>query len=272
MAEEKGQIEGLHPVLEALRAGRPIHKIFLARENTARLGTALAAARAAKVPVVKVARATLDRMATTRNHQGIIALAAPKAYTPLLAILAAASAGPTPPFLLALDGVEDPQNLGALIRTAEAMGVNGVILPERRAAGLTAAVDRASAGALAHMPVARVTNLARTLRELKEYDYLIVGADPAAEAWEIPPIHRAMVLVLGGEGTGLRRLVKEACDVLVAIPMYGQINSLNVSAAGAILLYALAKGRKAPTTPSVTGELPATRKPAWLDDGRIPSV
>ncbi|MGQ9778372.1 MAG: 23S rRNA (guanosine(2251)-2'-O)-methyltransferase RlmB [Bacillota bacterium] len=248
MAGEKGQIEGYHPVLEALRAGRPINKIFVARETTARLGAALAAARAAGVPVVKVARETLDRMATTRNHQGIIALAAPKAYTPLEEILAAASAGPYPPFLLGLDGVVDPQNLGALIRTAEAMGVDGVIIPERRAAGLTAAVDRASAGALAYMPVARVTNLARTLRELKERDYLVVGADPAAGAWELPEVDRALVLVLGGEGMGLRRLVKAECDLLVSIPMYGRINSLNVSAAGAILLHVLAARRRPPAS------------------------
>ncbi|MCL6613934.1 MAG: 23S rRNA (guanosine(2251)-2'-O)-methyltransferase RlmB [Firmicutes bacterium] len=243
--EQIEQIEGYHPVLEALRAGRPLNKIFVARETTARLAAALSAARAAGVTVVRTEREALDRMAKTKNHQGIIALAAAKGYTPLEEILAAAAGGPRPPFLLVLDGVVDPQNLGALIRTAEAMGVDGVVIPNRRAAGLTAAVARASAGALAHMPVARVTNLARTLRELKDRGFWIIGADPAGGRRDLPSLaERPRALVLGGEGTGLHRLVKEECDFLVSIPMYGRVNSLNVGAAGAILLHALAAQRE----------------------------
>lgn len=239
MLEEKSQIEGYHPVLEALRAGRPLYKIFLAREEAGRVTAVLAAAKAAGVPVVKVEKAVLDRMATTRNHQGLVALAAAKAYTPLEDLVAADASPLRPRLLLALDGVEDPQNLGALIRTAEAMGVGGIIIPARRAVGLTPAVERASAGALAYMPVARVTNLVRALEMLKEHGYLVIGADPEAGKFVLPPPDRPLVLVLGGEDRGLRRLVKETCDRLVSIPMYGRINSLNVAAAGAILLYLL---------------------------------
>lgn len=234
------QIEGRNPVLEALRAGRPLNKILVARDASGPLGPALAAARAAGIPVIRTDPALLDRMAKTRNHQGIIALAAPKQYASLAELLEAASASGRPPFLLLLDGVMDPQNLGALIRTAEAMGVNGVILPERRAAGLTAAVERASAGALEYMPVARVTNLTRTMSALKEHGYWLIGAEAGTGHYGLPELERPAGLVLGGEDQGLHRLVREECDFLVSLPMYGRVNSLNVGAAGAILMHALA--------------------------------
>lgn len=236
------QVEGRNPVQEALRAGRPLHKIMVSRALTGPLAPLFAAARAAGVPVVKVDAAVLDRMARTRNHQGIIALAAPKNYTDLETILTGAASSGRRPFLLLLDGVADPGNLGALIRTAEAMGVDGVILPERRAAGLTAAVDRASAGALAHMPVARVTNLTRTMVELKARGYWLIGAEAGTGEHRLPDLDRPVGLVLGGEDRGLRRLVREECDYLVSIPVYGRVNSLNVAAAGAILMHALAEG------------------------------
>ncbi len=236
---ELEQIEGRNPVLEAVRAGRPLNKILVAKGSSGPLTAALAAARAAGIPVVRTEPAVLDRMAKTGHHQGIIALASPKEYTPLEEILASASASALRPLLLLLDGIMDPQNLGALIRTAEAMGVQGVILPERRAAPLSGAVERASAGALAHMPVARVTNLVRAMSLLKARGYWLIGAEAGTGSLSLPKIDRPTGLVLGGEGHGLHRLVKEECDFLVSLRMYGQINSLNVNAAGAILLHAL---------------------------------
>jgi 23S rRNA (guanosine2251-2'-O)-methyltransferase len=239
--QNRDQIEGRNPVLEAFRAGRPLHKIYMARGAVLRGSGAIRdAARAAGVPVVETDSAALDRMARTSNHQGVIALAAPKDYAPLEEILARAESSGRLPFLLLLDGIMDPQNLGALLRSAEAMGVDGVILPMHRAAGLTSAVGRASAGALEFMPVARVANLTRTMAELKEQGYWFIGAEPDAGTHNIPAIDRPLGLVLGGEGKGLHRLVREECDFLVSLPMYGRINSLNVSAAGAILMHEMA--------------------------------
>ncbi|MGE5529206.1 MAG: 23S rRNA (guanosine(2251)-2'-O)-methyltransferase RlmB [Patescibacteria group bacterium] len=252
-SERTDQIEGCNPVLEAIRAGRPLHRVLVARgAGGGRLGPALAAARAAGVPVVQTDPAALDRMARTRNHQGIIAIAAPKACVSLADLLAAPRPGPR--FLLLLDGVMDPQNLGALCRTAEAMGVNGLVLPERRAAGLTTAVERASSGALEHLPVARVTNLVRAMTELKAGGYWLIGAEAGTGRYELPELNGPVGLVLGGEGEGLRRLVREACDFLVSIPMFGRVNSLNVSAAGAILMHAVAAGLRRPRV-----EAPAAR-------------
>ncbi len=238
------QIEGRHPVLEALKAGRPLNKIMVLRDTPGPLGEALNMARAAGIPIVQVHAAALDRMARSRNHQGIIALASPRGYADLDDLLAKAAAGPRQPFLLLLDGVMDPQNLGALIRTAEAMGVDGVIVPERRSAGLTPTVERASAGAIEHLPVARITNLTQTIKTLQERGYWLVGAEAGTGGRELPAFDRPLGLVMGGEGTGLHRLVKEACDFLVSLPMYGRVNSLNVSAAGAILMHALAEKRQ----------------------------
>ena len=238
---EMDQIEGRNPVLEALRAGHPINKLLVAKEFDGPLAPAIAAARAAGIPVVRTNPAALDRMSRTRSHQGIIALVSAREYLSLEDLLVKAAVAPPPPLLLLLDGVMDPQNLGALIRTAEAMGFCGVILPERRAAGLTATVARASAGALEHIPVARVTNLTRTMQELKEQGYWLIGAEAGTGQMALPAIDRPLGLVLGGEDSGLHRLVKEECDFLISVPLYGQVNSLNVSAAGAILMHAVAE-------------------------------
>ncbi|MGE5549134.1 MAG: 23S rRNA (guanosine(2251)-2'-O)-methyltransferase RlmB [Bacteroidota bacterium] len=246
--QEVDQIEGRNPVLEALRAGRPLNKILVGHGMTGTLGQIIAMARSARIPVVATDAAALDRMAKTRNHQGVIALTAPKDYATLESILEGARGSGRHPFILLLDGVMDPQNLGALIRTAEAMGFDGVVLPERRAAGLTATVSRASAGALEYIPVARVTNLTRAMAKMKEAGYWLIGAETGTGAHELPALDRPVGLVLGGEGQGLHRLVREACDFLVSIPQYGRVNSLNVSAAGAILMHALAaKNRPQPT-------------------------
>ena len=239
--EETDQIEGCNPVVEALRAGPPMQKILIARELGGALGAAIGAARAAGVPIVRTEQHVLDRMAKTRDHQGIIAIASAKAYADLDEMIRSAATKDRVPFLLLLDGVMDPQNLGGLVRTAEAMGVDGIILPERRAAGLTATVEHCSAGALEHLPVARVTNMTRTMTGLKEQGYWLIGAEAGTGGDNLPKLDPPVGSVLGGEGSGLHRLVKEECDFLVSLPMYGRINSLNVSAAGAILMAEIAR-------------------------------
>jgi 23S rRNA (guanosine2251-2'-O)-methyltransferase len=233
------QIEGRNPVLEALRAGHELVKIFIQKgDSGGPLQDIQAQAAKKHIPVQVVEVQALNRMAATRNHQGVIAIAAAWEYASLESILARAAERNEPPFLLLLDGVEDPQNLGSIIRTADAAGIHGVIIPERRAAGLTTAVDRASAGALEYVPVARVTNLTKTMEELKKQGIWFYGAEADAPV----PLEKAdlkgpLGLVLGSEGSGISRLVAEHCDQLVRLPMYGKINSLNVSVAAGIFMY-----------------------------------
>ena len=231
-------IYGRNPVLEALRSNRRIERILLARgvKRSGAIERILARAQERGIPVEWVERAALDRMAA--SHQGVAAEVAPFRYADVAEMLALAKRHGELPLLLALDHIQDVHNLGALIRTAEAVGVHGVIIPERRAAGITPAVFKTSAGAVAHLPVAQVTNLARTLRELKEAGLWIVGLDMAAEQdydtldWAMP-----VCIVVGSEGEGLHRLVRETCDLLVRLPMRGKVASLNAAVAGSIVLY-----------------------------------
>lgn len=239
------QIEGRNPVLEALRAGHPLIKIFILKnENSGPVRTIIDAARHKGIPVSQVDSQVLDRMAVTRNHQGVIAVAAEWKYADLDSILQNAATKNEPPFIVILDGVEDPQNLGSIIRTAEAAGVHGIIIPERRAAGLTAAVSRASAGAVEYLPVARVTNLTRTIEELKKAGLWFTGVemDGNVELYQAD-LKGPIGLVLGGEGKGISRLVAEACDQIVRLPMWGQVNSLNVSVASGITFYEVRRVR-----------------------------
>lgn len=232
-------LPGRRAVLEALRADRPLRKILLTR--SAHGGTIRAILQEAKqhdIFVQFVDERRLDHLAQGVPHQGVIALTSAKSLMSVDAILASARHRNQAPFVLVVEGVEDPANLGALIRTAEGAGVHGIIIPRHRAVGLTPTVARTSAGALEHLPVAQVTNISRALDELKDASLWVVGADPAAstvhyDARLLPPL----VLVLGGEGKGLSRLVRERCDVLVHLPMRGRLSSLNVSVAGGILLY-----------------------------------
>lgn len=239
------QIEGRNPVLEALRAGHPLIKIFILKsENSGPVRTIIDAAKHKGVPISQVDSQVLDRMAVTRNHQGVIAVAAEWKYATLDNIIQNAAAKSEPPFIVILDGVEDPQNLGSIIRSAEAAGVHGIIIPERRAAGLTAAVSRASAGAVEYLPVARVTNLTRTIEELKKAGLWFTGIEMDGKV----ELHQADLggpigLVLGGEGKGISRLVAEACDQIVRLPMWGQVNSLNVSVASGIAFYEVRRVR-----------------------------
>ena len=242
-AGDDAHLYGLLPVLEALRAGsRRIERITLAEgAHESRLHELLELARAVGVVVRRAPRAELQRMAAGANHQGVVANVAAVAYrdaAELLEQLAARVGTDTPPLAVVLDGVEDPRNLGAIIRTAECAGVDGLFIPERRAAGLTETAAKAAAGALEYLPVARAANVARLVEEFKERGIWTVGTDADANIdytdwdWTQP-----CALLFGGEGAGLRRLVRERCDALVRIPLRGHISSLNVSVAAGIVLY-----------------------------------
>lgn len=232
-------IEGRNAVIEALRAGRTIDKIFIQKGETDKtLGHIASKAREAGVVVVDADRRKLDGMSSTHAHQGVIALAAVREYCTVADILAIAAERGEPPFVLVCDELSDPHNLGAVIRTAEAAGVHGVIIPKRRSAGLTAIVDKTSAGAVEHMAVARVANLSAALRELKDAGVWAYGAaaEGASPLWQTD-LKGPIAIVVGSEGDGIGRLVRETCDFLVSIPMRGQVSSLNVSAAAAVLVY-----------------------------------
>ena len=254
---------GVQPVLEALRAGRrPVERLTVAEgAHEARIYEILTLARAADVPVRRAPRAELHRLAEGANHQGVVAHIAAARYAPaeeLLEALAARVGTDDPPLALVLDGVADPRNLGAIVRTAECAGAHAVFVPERRAAGLTETVAKAAAGALEYVPVARATNLARLLEELKARGVWTVGTAADAEVvytdwdWRQP-----CALVLGGEGEGLRRLVRERCDVLVRIPLRGRIESLNVSVAAGVVLYEAVRQRLARREEAAREEVPA---------------
>ncbi|HET8998595.1 MAG TPA: 23S rRNA (guanosine(2251)-2'-O)-methyltransferase RlmB [bacterium] len=235
---------GRRAVLEALRAGRPVSRVLVARTADLRgpLRELVAKARARRVVVQIVDRRHLDTLARGVAHQGVAALVAVTAPITVEDLLARIEEQGEAAFLVALDGVEDPQNLGAIIRTADAAGAHGVIIPRRRAAGLSPAVARASAGATAHLPVAQVGNLVAALERLKAAGVWIVGADPeGAERYDTAGLAPPVALVVGGEGRGLHRLVRERCDRVVRIPLRGRVASLNVSVAAALLLFEVAR-------------------------------
>jgi 23S rRNA (guanosine2251-2'-O)-methyltransferase len=225
-------LSGIHPVTEALRAGRPLDRVLVAQgAGGPKLQAIVDMARRAEVPVRFEPRSALDRVAGTPAHQGVVALGAAKKYTDLDAVPAAG-------ILVVLDGVEDPHNLGAIIRTAHAAGAGGVVIPERRAAGLTDVVAKAAAGALEHLPVIRVVNINRTLEDLKERGYRIYGLDERGDqSYDRVDFSQPTALVMGAEGKGLHDQVRKHCDVLVRIPMAGKIASLNVSVAAGIVLF-----------------------------------
>lgn len=233
--ETSGLVLGRNAVRELLRAGRPIDKLYVAgREGS--IVALVAEAKKAGVPVVDADMQKLDKLACGENHQGIIAQTAAKEYSTIEEILAIAAERGEMPLIVVCDGVEDPHNLGAIIRTAECCGAHGVIIPKRRACGLTAAVSRASAGAVEHMAVARVQNIASAIEELKDAGVWTFAAEAGGADFYETDFHLPCALVVGSEGNGVSHLVKQRCDFLVSIPMYGQVNSLNVSAATAILL------------------------------------
>jgi 23S rRNA (guanosine2251-2'-O)-methyltransferase len=240
-----GIIEGRNAVIEALRAGETIDKIFLARGDTDKtLGHIASTARDKGIVVVEADRRKLDAMSRTHSHQGVIALAAVREYVTVESILKNAEDRGENPLLVISDEISDPHNLGAVIRTAECAGAHGVIIPRRRSAGLTAVVAKTSAGAVAHMPVARVANMASLLKDLKKRGIWVFGATADGTTG----LYRAdlrgpAAIVIGSEGAGMTRLVTENCDFLVRIPLLGKVNSLNASAAAAVLLYEAVRQR-----------------------------
>ena len=238
-------IEGRNAVSEAIRSGRTINKVFLADGDTDRaLGRLAAMAKDAGAVVVRIDRRRLNEMSLTGAHQGIIASVAVHGYATIDEILAAAEAKGEAPLIVLCDELSDPHNLGAILRTAECAGVHGVIIPKRRSVGLTAVVGKASAGAVEYIPVARVSNIAAAIRELKERGVWVFGtaADGALPLYSAD-LKGPAAIVIGNEGEGMSRVVAESCDFKVSIPMKGHISSLNASAAAAILLYEAVRQR-----------------------------
>lgn len=243
--QELRQVEGRNPVREALQAGRSLERVLMiSEERPGPLTEIKELARTRGVRVDVVDKESLDRRSITGSHQGVIALAAAKAYVDVEEILAIAEERGEAPLLLLCDEVQDPHNLGALLRSAEAIGVHGVVIPARRAVGLTATVAKTSAGAVEHIAVARVTNMVQTMKRLKEAGLWLVGAEMSAERtlWETD-LTGPLAVVVGSEGTGLGRLVSEHCDFLVRLPMRGRVSSLNASVAGSLVLFEVLRQR-----------------------------
>ena len=238
-------IEGRNAVTEAIRSGRAINKVFLAEGNTDRaLGRLAAMAKDAGAVVVHIDRRKLNDMSPTGAHQGIMASVAAHAYATVDDMLALAQEKNEAPLLVLCDELTDPHNLGAILRTAECAGAHGVIIPKRRGVGLTAVVGKASAGALEYMPVARVSNLAAAIRDLKSRGIWIFGtAADGTTALHAADLKGPSAIVIGNEGSGMSRMVAENCDFKVSIPMKGHISSLNASASAAILLYEAVRQR-----------------------------
>jgi 23S rRNA (guanosine2251-2'-O)-methyltransferase len=234
------RITGIHAVREALEAGRAFDRVVIAKgRQDSRVNEIVQLARGRDIPVRFEDRGQLDRLANSKDHQGVVALAAATAAATLEDILARANGSRGQIGLIVLlDGVEDPHNLGAIVRTALAAGAHGVVIPERRAAGLTDTVARASAGALAHLPVAKVTNLVRSMEELKEAGYWLVGLDEHADKSYTEVDYTSPTgVVLGGEGKGLHELTRKCCDFMVSLPTVGPVKSLNVSVAAGVVLF-----------------------------------
>ena len=240
------QIEGRNAVLEAFRSGKCVDKLFIldgCQDGPVR--TIAREARKKDTLINYVSKERLDQLSETRAHQGVIAQVAAYEYSTVEDILAKAEEKGEPPFLILLDNVEDPHNLGAIIRTANLAGAHGVIIPKRRAVGLTSTVAKTSAGAINYTPVAKVTNLVRTMEELKEKGIWFVCADMGGESMYRMNLTGPIGLVIGNEGEGVSRLVKEACDFTASIPMKGDIDSLNASVAAGVLAYEIVRQRLA---------------------------
>lgn len=244
MAYEEFTIEGRNAVIEAFRSGKTIDKLYILDGcQDGPILTIKKEARKGDVPVKYVTKERLDQLSATGKHQGVIAVAAAYEYASVEDILQAARQKQEPPFLILLDNIEDPHNLGAIIRTANLAGAHGVIIPKDRAVGLTATVAKASAGALNYTPVAKVTNLARTIEELKKEGLWFVCADMSGTVMYRLDLKGPIGLVIGSEGEGVGRLVKEKCDMVASIPMKGDIDSLNASVATGVLAYEILRQR-----------------------------
>lgn len=238
-------IEGRNPILEAFDSKLTIEKLLISKgESQGSIIKIISIARERNIPIIEVDRRKLDAMSNNQRHQGVIAYVTPYRYQELPDILKIAEDRGEKPFVLILDEIEDPHNLGSIIRTAELSGVHGVIIPKRRSVGVNSTVYKTSVGAVNHMAIARVTNLARVIDELKEEGVFVYGADMKGESLSYNTnFSGGVALVIGNEGKGLSRLVKEKCDGIVSIPMVGKVNSLNASVAAGILMYEVMKTR-----------------------------
>ncbi|MBQ2930681.1 MAG: 23S rRNA (guanosine(2251)-2'-O)-methyltransferase RlmB [Clostridia bacterium] len=242
--QQENLLAGRNPIREALKAGRDIEKLLVLKgELSGSAREIVQMAREAHIVVQEVEKIRLDELA--HNHQGLVAFASAYQYSTVEAMLEEAAAKNEDPFLILLDGVTDPHNLGAIIRSAECVGAHGVIVPERRSVGLTPAAVKASAGAVEHMKVARVVNLSRTIEELKEKNIWTYALDMDGEDYERVNFKGGVALVVGSEGEGVSRLVVERCDQKVSLPMAGHIDSLNASVAAGIMMYRVLSSRKA---------------------------
>lgn len=239
------QIEGRNAVLELLETGKDINKIFIANgEKHGSINKIISIAKERKIVIVEVDRAKLNQMAMSDNHQGVIASVPPFDYCEVEDILEEANKKQEKPFILILDGIEDPHNLGSVIRTAETAGVHGIIIPKRRAATVNSTVYKVSAGAVEYMKIARVNNLNETIKYLKDNDIWVCGTDMDAKNYYYnEKFDGPIAIVIGSEGFGMSRLVKENCDFLVKIPMKGKITSLNASVSAGIVMYEVVKQR-----------------------------
>lgn len=254
-------IYGINAVAEALKArGRGFEYVAIARErHDGRVQRIVAECHSAGVPVRAMPRQELERLAGTAGHQGVVAVTSEKQYAEVDDLLAQRRGRHA--FLLVLDGVEDPHNLGAIIRTADAAGADGIIIPERRAVGVTATVAKASAGASEHLPIAKATNVSRTLEQLKRQNIWTVGLDERGNsAYDQLDYNMDCALVLGAEGKGLHELVRKHCDFVVSIPMLGRVPSLNVSVAAAVVMYEVARQRRRSLTTEATEDTKGEKK------------
>lgn len=238
------RVEGRHPVMEAIKAGRPMEKILVAKQVHGKpLDELLKLAEDAGIKVQFVDRELLDRESEQKTHQGVVAIAAPKRFVDPDEILEIAKQRGEDPFILILDGLEDPHNVGALLRTAHAAGVHGVIMRERRAVGLTSTVAKVSAGAIEYIEIAQVVNLGQVIEQLKAKGLWIAGADMDGELIYKSKLTGPMAVVVGAEGKGISRLLREKCDYVVSLPMKGQVASLNAGVAGALVMYEVVRQR-----------------------------
>ena len=235
-------IVGRNPVTEALRSGREIDKLMVSSEEGS-MKKILALAKERRIPVMKVEKSAIDRIAEGRAHQGVAAYVSAYAYAELDDIFRIAEERGEDPFIIILDNLEDPHNLGAIMRTAECAGAHGIIIPKRRACGLTEVVAKASAGAIEYMPCVKVTNIAQVIEDLKERGVWVAACDMGGQEYYKADLKGKLAVVIGSEGFGISRLVKEKCDFVVSMPMVGRITSLNASNAAAVIIYEVRKQR-----------------------------
>ncbi len=243
-AEERGLIFGRNSVMEVIRSGRTIDRVYIAKgSSNGSLVPIIEKCRTKKIPIKEVPAQKLDFMTGNATHQGIVAAVAAKSYCDLDSLIDEATKDSKQGFLILCDGLEDPHNLGAIIRTAEATGVDGIIIPKHRSVALNATVAKSASGALEYVNICKVTNLPNTIDTLKERGFWVYGADMNGSPWYEPNFKGHTAIIIGSEGNGISRLVKEKCDGIISMPMCGKINSLNASVAAGVLMYEVARQR-----------------------------